>query len=132
MYYLAYNRELGNTLVGLSEAALPEKDGITIEIRDGDVPDLSRFAWNAATLDWYEKKRRRVTKLEYMNRFTDEELGTIHSAAKVSVLVEVWLAKFNAATPESDGTAVDLDDERTASGLYALEAGGLIGVGRAN
>lgn len=74
---------------------------------------------------------RRLTKLAYMNRFTDAELATIYSAAKVSVAVEIWLAKFNATTPEADGTAIALDDPRTVVGLQAMEAGGLIGPGRA-
>lgn len=132
MYYLAYNREYGNSLVAISESFIPEQEGITVETRSGNIPDLSKFAWNTAILDWYEKSRRRISKLEYMNRFTDVELATIYSAAKVSVLVEVWLAKFNATTPEPNGTAIDLDDERTAVGLHALEAAGLIGAGRAN
>lgn len=74
---------------------------------------------------------RRLTKLDYMNRFTDAELAGIYSAAKVSIAVEVWLAKFNSATPEPDGTAVDLDDPRTIQGLQEMEAAGLIGAGRA-
>jgi hypothetical protein len=74
---------------------------------------------------------RRLTKLAYMNRFTDTELGTIYSVAKTNIGVEVWLAKFNAATPEADGTSIDLDDPRTLGGLQALEAAGLIGAGRA-
>ena len=74
---------------------------------------------------------RRVTKLDYMQRFTDTEMAGIYSAAKSSIAVEVWLAKFNATTPEPDGTSMNLDDPRTIGGLQALEAAGLIGVGRA-
>lgn len=74
---------------------------------------------------------RRLSKLAYMNRFHDDELAAVYSAAKVSVAVEIWLAKFNAATPEADGTAIDLDDPRTAGGVHALESVGLIGAGRA-
>jgi hypothetical protein len=77
------------------------------------------------------ESKRRLTKLAYMNRFTDIELATIYSVAKTEIAVEVWLAKFNAATPEADGTAIDLDDPRTIGGLQALEAAGLIGAGRA-
>ena len=130
-YYLAYNPSIGNALVALSESPIPEQDGLVIEARSGDMPDLSRMGWNTAILEWYEKARRRVTKLEYMNRFEDAELAAIYSAAKVSVLVEVWLAKFNATTPEPDGTAIDLDDARTQGGLLALESAGLLGAGRA-
>jgi len=72
-----------------------------------------------------------MSKLDYMNLFHDDELAAIYGAAKVYVQVEVWLAKFNAATPEADGTSIDRDDPRTAKGLHDLEAAGLIGVGRA-
>lgn len=74
---------------------------------------------------------RRMSKLDYMNRFEDAELGAIYSAAKVNVAVEVWLAKFNAATPDADGTCIDLDDPRTVAGLQGMEAAGLLAPGRA-
>jgi hypothetical protein len=74
---------------------------------------------------------RRLSKLDYMNRFHDDELAAIYGAAKVVVQIEIWLAKFNATSVEPDGTSIDLDDLRTAGGIHALEAAGLIGAGRA-
>lgn len=68
--------------------------------------------------------KRVLTKLEYMNRFTDSELAAIYTAAKTVVQVEIWLEKFKAATE------VNLDDLVTVAGLDALEAAGLIGEGR--
>lgn len=67
---------------------------------------------------------RTLTKLAYMNRFTDSELATIYTVAKTAVQVEIWLEKFKAATE------VNLDDPVTIAGLDALEAAGLIGPGR--
>jgi hypothetical protein len=75
--------------------------------------------------------RRRITKLAYMNRFTDVELATIYTVAKTNIAVEIWLAKFNATTPDIDGTSIDLDDVRTIGGLHAMEAAGLLQSGRA-
>ena len=66
-----------------------------------------------------------ISKLAYMERFSDAELGAIHSAAKVSSAVEVWLEKFKLAE------FIDLADPRTLAGLQALESNGLIGAGRA-
>jgi len=74
---------------------------------------------------------RKLTKLEYMNLFTDSELAAIYAAAKVSPAVEVWLKKFEMATPDQDGKAIDKDDPRTIGGLQALEAATLLGAGRA-
>lgn len=68
---------------------------------------------------------RILTKLQYMNRFTDEELAGIYAAAKSVVQVEIWLEKFKLASE------IDLDDQRTVAGVQALEASGLIAAGRA-
>ncbi len=66
-----------------------------------------------------------LSKLEFMNRFTDAELATIYSAAKQSVAVEIWLEKFKLASE------IDLSDQRTIDGINALEASGLLAAGRA-
>ena len=68
---------------------------------------------------------RVLTKLQYMELFTDEELATIYSTAKSVVQIEVWLEKFKLAQE------IDLDYPPTIAGLAALEGAGLIGVGRA-
>lgn len=68
----------------------------------------------------------RLTKLDYMNRFTDAELATIYATAKQSPAVEVWLEKFKLSE------FVDTADPRTVAGVQALESAGLIAAGRAN
>jgi hypothetical protein len=67
---------------------------------------------------------RTLTKLAYMNRFTDAELGGIYTAAKSNVQIEVWLDKFKLAEE------INLDDSSTISGVQALEAAGLLAAGR--
>lgn len=68
---------------------------------------------------------RVLTKLQYMNRFTDAELAAIYTAAKTVVQVEIWLEKFKLATE------VNLDDPATVAGLQAMEAARLLATGRA-
>ena len=68
---------------------------------------------------------RILTKLQYMDRFTDVELAGIYTAAKSVVQIEVWLEKFKIAQE------INLDDPATITGVEALELGGLIGEGRA-
>lgn len=68
---------------------------------------------------------RQLSKLDYMKRFADEELSAIYSAAKVNVMVEIWLEKFRLAE------YINLDDPKTQDGVHALEAAGLIAPGRA-
>lgn len=65
-----------------------------------------------------------ITKLEYMGRFTDDELIAIYTAAKTNVAIEVWLEKFKLASE------IDLQDQRTIDGLTALEAAGILVSGR--
>lgn len=111
----------GNTVTDLEGAAW---------IIDAN-PPLPLWALPDAPPAVVPTETKRVTKLAYMDRFTDEELGLIYTAAKTNVAVEIWLAKFNATTPELDGTAIDMLDPRTVSGLYAMELAGLLAPGRA-
>lgn len=69
--------------------------------------------------------KRILTKLEYMSRFTDEELVGIYTAAKTVVLIEIWLEKLKVTTE------INLDDPRTIAGLQTMETSQLIAVGRA-
>jgi hypothetical protein len=75
--------------------------------------------------------RRRLSKLEFIDLLTDTEYVTILAAAKESVQIEAWIRKMELATPDQDGTSIDLDDPRTQGGVQALELIGLIGEGRA-
>ena len=84
---------------------------------------------------------RRLTKLQFRNRFTAAEKRAIEfasldnpSASQEDRLkaadLRVFLADVEAATPEPDGTSIDLDDPRTVAGVNALESYGLIATGR--
>lgn len=68
---------------------------------------------------------RTLTKLAYMQRFTDAELAGIYTTAKTVVQVEIWLEKFKLASE------INLDDPYTIGGLQAMEAAGLLAAGRA-
>lgn len=74
----------------------------------------------------------RLTKQEFIDKFTPEEMVGILTAAKQSVAVEAWLFRFNSVTPDVDGTSIDLSDERTIAGLFALEQANILSPGRAN
>lgn len=86
----------------------------------------TEYVWNKDSRSFEPRTNSRtITKLDYMNRFTDVELATIYTIAKTNVAVEIWLEKFKLATE------INLDDPRTIGGVNALEQYGLIGVGRA-
>ncbi len=83
--------------------------------------------WNGSTWEDYTPPaipKRLLTKLEYMDRFSDPELEAIYTAAKASVAVEVWLEKFKQATD------INLDDERTIAGLNKLKDAGILSAQR--
>jgi len=61
-----------------------------------------------------------ISKLAFMERFTDEELAAIYTAAKQSVQIEVWVDKLKLAE------YVDVTDPQTIAGLQALAASGLL------
>jgi len=67
-----------------------------------------------------------LTRLQFMERFTDAELVAIYDAASVSTAVLVWLEKLRATEQ------ITLTDPRTVAGVQALEAQKLIEVGRVN
>jgi len=72
--------------------------------------------------------RRRLTKLEFIQllgaAYTD-----ILALAKTNIQVESWVKRLELATPDADGTSVDLDDPRTQAGVRWME-GVLIGAGK--
>lgn len=73
---------------------------------------------------------RRLTKLAFIGRIGDEFAGIL-TAAKTNVQVELFVRMLDWATPDPDGTSVDLDDPRVITALDTLESAGLIAAGRA-
>ena len=68
----------------------------------------------------------KITQLDFLNRFTVEETGTILVASDSVPAVRVYLFKLEQASE------VDLRDPNTVAGIQALEAAQLIGPGRAD
>jgi len=67
-----------------------------------------------------------LTKFQFMSRFTVEERVAITTASTQSPALADWVALFK-LTEE-----MNLNDPQTIAGVQMLEAGGIIGVGRAN
>lgn len=65
------------------------------------------------------------SKLEFLNRFTDEELAGILDASKINSLIAVWVKKLDLAEN------VNISDERIINGINKLEEFGLLSTGRA-
>lgn len=72
-------------------------------------------------VDTVEVPRRRLTKLEFIGRMGEPVFIAILAMAQQSVEMAAWVELVRMATPDPDGTSVDLDDPRTLAGLNALE-----------
>ena len=68
-----------------------------------------------------EAPKRRLTKLELIGRMGEAVFVAIIGMAQQSVEMAAWVELVRMATPEQDGTSIDLDDQRTLAGLNALE-----------
>ncbi len=72
---------------------------------------------------------KKITRLAFLNRFTDAEAVAIDlasiGATPEAASIRLYLKKVDAAT------YIDLDDASTRSGVQALETIGLLGTGRA-
>ncbi len=67
-----------------------------------------------------------LSKLEFLEAFTEDELELIYTAAKTVVKIEIFLDKFKLAE------YIDATDPKLQLGIRALEAGGLLATGRAD
>lgn len=73
--------------------------------------------------------RRRLTKLEFLALLGHDEFKGVLSAASASIDVAAWVKMIDLATPEPDGTSVDLADARVQAGLAGLEAAAVLPAG---
>jgi hypothetical protein len=98
-----------------------------IEVETAD-PSLLGMKWNGETFEPGPAPERspQLTRLAFMDRFTNAELVAIYTAAKSDVKAQIWLDKVKTAQE------INLADTRTREALAMLEAGGLIGEGRAD
>lgn len=100
-----------------------------------DDPDFMRYqAWandgNLPTVVDMALRTRRLTKLDFVALLGDD-YRAILTIAKQNIDVEMFLRMLDWATPEPDGTSIDLDDVRVSSALNMLEHAGVISPGRA-
>lgn len=128
MIYVTYNRDSG-VLLNIRDAL--EFVDLPLVCEQRPAVDLSREIWSVTMRLFMPKLSRRISKQQFIDRFTPLEMETILGASKISVSVEAWLFRFNSVTPEADGTSIDLDDARTIESTIGLEQAGLIGAGRA-
>lgn len=118
----------------LSDDPIPGRETTVAPPDAGEWPAGKRPNWTGYVwiyLDWPPPPApepvsfdRVVSRLQFLDRFTDAELAGILAAAAASPAIQVWTKKLELAGE------VDLDSPRTIAGVNALETAGLIGAGR--
>jgi hypothetical protein len=73
---------------------------------------------------------RRLTKLSFVGRL-GADFASILTVAKANVEIELFVKMLDWATPDPDGTSVDLDDPRVVYALNRLEEAQVLAPGRA-
>ncbi len=111
--YAVRNRDTGEEVLRYS-SALPDDS-----LLPG--PDFD----HVEILDLPVRPEVMLTQLDVLRRMTDQECAAVFTAAKQSVLVEVWLEKFRSAS------VLNSWDPLLMQGFAAPEAMGLISPGRA-
>lgn len=64
----------------------------------------------------------RLTKLQFIDRMGDAAYVAVLQMAKANAEIEAFVKRFEMATPEADGTSVDLTDQRTVADVTAIGA----------
>lgn len=128
MYFYAQIDQDGK-VVCVSQLAAEQSDPSLIAISNLDESLLNKV-WNGELFEdpappTPEQARRIVTKLYFINLFTDTELKAILTAAKTNVDIELLIVKANLTD------SVDMEDPLTVTSVNLLEQSDLIGVGRA-
>ena len=125
MYYILADQITGELLQVSTEPLIAE-EGQILKLRQGDIPDLSKFEWVNSALCFMEKQNTRILSQEaFVTRLTDQEMMTIYSIAKTNVMIEVWLDRFKMAQE------INLDYPFMQEGIRGLEQAGILAPGRA-
>jgi len=124
-YYIKAKLPEGE-LIQVSMEPLVAGEGEIVKVRQGEIPDLTRYEWHPGSLAFIESHAGSIlSRLAFMRRFTDKELEDLYSLETTQIKIKVWLEKYKAATD------IDLTDPDIVSGVHGLEAMGIIGAGRA-
>lgn len=106
-------------------AATGQEQAVIAAPDDFDPARLSDYVYADGTLTLPEIGPIPLTRLEFLDRFTDEELLAVRAAAQNNAAVELWLWRFDHAEN------ISLADPRTIKGVEGLEQAGLLAAGRA-
>ena len=127
MIYVACNVQTGDLLQTSAEPIGVSGHPLMVKTFDMPMPDMTRYEWDRGGLSFVAKStERKLTKLQYLRRFTQQERINIRNAAGSSPELYDYLAMLELAEE------IDLDDPDTVGAVNMLEMVGLIAAGRAD
>ena len=126
-YYYILANQFDGELIQVSTEPLEAATGQILKIRDGVIPDLTKYEWHGGSLAFIEspKASRYITQTQFLKRLTDDEIRNIYQLAESNLDARIWLDKFKMAQ------YIWLDHEELKNGLFMFEAMSLIQIGRA-
>lgn len=117
-YFVIYNPELGNALVGVSDSFESVPNGLVMEQHDGDIPNLNEWYWHPGSLTFLKHpsvvNKNGLTKLEFLRRFTQMERISIREFAKTDMLIDDFMQLLDIAE------FIDIKDIDTSNALQYL------------
>lgn len=125
MSFYSYNNSTGE-LLEVSDFPIPSLDDTSVsEVGITRAHLEAEYTWNLEARMFEVKTFTRLTKKEFLKKFTSTEYATIKAATQANAEVDYYWQLFIIAEE------VVLNDPDTVQGIYALEMMGLLAPGRA-
>ncbi len=125
MAYFRYST-VSNELLEISDFPLsPGDNEACSEVTGLTRVQLEQYAWDPVSCYFLDSQRRRITKREFLKKFTPQEYATIKGATIANDVVDYYWQLFMVAD------YIDLNDTDVITGIGALEQMGLLASGRA-
>jgi hypothetical protein len=100
--------------------AVFEPNTFEIDVNANDGKSLSQHIRHPGNVFTPPGQIKRLSPVEFMERFTDQEFAVLEAARAMSPAVSRWFYRFERAT------YIDLEDPRVTAGLDALIQNGLL------
>lgn len=116
-----------NELLTVSYEPMVAGEHQIVKVREGDIPDLTKFFWHGNSLSFIESRASRFcTQEAFVRLMTLDELRSIYTLAKNNIDMEIWLDRFKMSKE------IDKDDPFLIDGLQSLVAAGIFTQDRVN
>jgi hypothetical protein len=115
MSYYILAKQLNGELISVSTEPITAGEGEVLKVRDGEIPDLTKFTWHGPSLAFIENDvRRYCTQEAFAKRLTQDELRGIYTMAESNIDVKIFLDRYKWCQE------LNLDDPAFVAGVRAM------------